>query len=261
MSDTIKLIREANGIAVIQLSNPPLNVVSRELTLQLAQALKQIESDSQIRVLIVTGEGNRAFCAGANIKEFAELVKAGTVIVDKLAIENYVYDMLDKLPIPTIAAINGIALGGGAELALCCDIRVMEEQTQIGFPECKLGVFPGSGGTQRLPQLIGEARAKELMYIGDSIDAETAFRIGLINRMAPEGKALEAAMELALKISLRSGVAMKCIKQAVDHGLLAGTAAGQSKSLELSEIVFKSEDIHEGIAAFYGKRSANFKHR
>lgn len=261
MSDNIKFIREKTGIVIIYLTNPPLNVISRELTRQLGQALKQIEADPEVRAVIVTGDGSRAFCAGADIKEFTGLVEAGTVIEEKLAVENYVYDMLDKLPIPTIAAINGVALGGGAELALCCDLRVMDERAQIGFPECKLGVFPGSGGTQRLPQLVGEATAKELMYIGDSIDAETALRIGLINRISPQGKALETAMELASAISKRSGVAMRCIKQAVDFGITAGTAAGQLKSLELSEVVFRSEDIREGIAAFFEKRPPEFKHR
>lgn len=249
------------GIATLVLSNPPLNVVTLQLTEELGQCLGELADDSAVRVVIVTGAGSRAFCAGSDIKEFVQLMAPGVAIDRKMAKEIRVYDALDSLPKPTIAAINGVALGGGAELALCCDLRVMDETTRIGFPECKLGVFPGSGGTQRLPRLIGESLAKEMMYTGDPIDAQRAYQIGLVNRVAPAGQALAVARELASTIAQRSGVALECIKEAVDFGLMAGMAAGQERVLKLLDRAFCSEDIQEGVRAFLEKRPPRFRHR
>ena len=137
----------------------------------------------------------------------------------------------------------------------------MDEGTKIGFPECKLGVFPGSGGTQRLPRLVGESLAKELMYTGDFIGAQRAYEIGLINRVAPAAQALAVAQELASTIAQRSGVAMECIKRAVDYGLMAGFAEGQAYALQLTGKAFGGEDIKEGVQAFLDKRPPKFVHR
>ena len=250
-----------DGIATLVLNNPPLNVVTLQLTRELDECLDELASASEVRVVIVTGAGSKAFCAGSDIKEFQALMDPVAVIDQKMARENLVYDALDRLPKPTIAAINGIALGGGAELALCCDLRVMDESTKIGFPECKLGVFPGSGGTQRLPRLVGESLAKELMYTGDFVTAQRAYEIGLINRIAPAGQAVAVARELATTIAQRSGVALECIKRAVDYGLTAGFAEGQAYALQLIGKAFGSEDIKEGVQAFLEKRPPQFKHR
>ncbi len=250
-----------NGVATLVLNNPPVNVVTLQLTRELGEALAELAADEAVRVVVVTGAGSKAFCAGSDIKEFVQLMDPAVVIDRKMTKENLVYDALDHLPKPTIAALNGLALGGGAELALCCDLRVMDEGTRIGFPECKLGVFPGSGGTQRLPRLVGEALAKELMYTGDPIDAQRAYQIGLVNRIAPAGQALAVAQELAATIAQRSGVALECIKQAVDYGLIAGEAAGQALALQLTGRVFGSEDIQEGVKAFIEKRPPQFRHR
>ncbi len=250
-----------NGVATLVLNNPPVNVVTLRLTRELGECLSELAVDPAVRVVVVTGAGSKAFCAGSDIKEFVELMDPALAIDKKMVKENLVYDALDNLPKPTIAAINGLALGGGAELALCCDLRVMDEGTRIGFPECKLGVFPGSGGTQRLPRLIGESLAKELMYTGDPIDAQRAYQVGLINRVASSGQALAVAHELAATIAQRAGVALECIKQAVDYGLVAGQAAGQSLALQLTGRVFGSEDIREGVNAFMEKRPPKFGHR
>lgn len=249
------------GVATLVLNNPPVNVVTLQLTRELGECLAELAVDPAVRVVIVTGAGSKAFCAGSDIKEFQDLMDPAVVIDKKMAKENLVYDALDRLPKPTIAAINGLALGGGGELALCCDLRVMDENTKIGFPECKLGVFPGSGGTQRLPRLVGEALSKELMYTGDPIGAQRACEIGLVNRIAPAGQALAVARELAATIAQRSGVALECIKQAVDYGLTAGFAEGQALTLQLTGRVFGSEDIKEGVRAFLEKRPPQFKHR
>ena len=249
------------GVATLVLNNPPVNVVTLQLARELGECLAELAADPEVRVVVVTGAGSKAFCAGSDIKEFLELMDPVVAVDRKMAKENRVYDALDNLPKPTIAAINGLALGGGAEIALCCDLRVMDEGTKIGFPECKLGVFPGSGGTQRLPRLVGEALAKELMFTGDPIDAQRAYEIGLINRMAPAGEALVVAQQLAATIAERSGVAVQCIKEAVDYGLIAGEAAGQSLALQLIARAFGSEDIKEGVKAFLEKRPPKFLHR
>lgn len=249
------------GVATLVLNNPPMNVVTLQLTRELGECLAELAADPAVRVVVVTGAGTRAFCAGSDIKEFLELMDPTVAIDRKMAKENRVFDSLDRLPKPTIAAINGLALGGGAELALCCDLRVMAEGTRIGFPECKLGVFPGTGGTQRLPRLVGEALAKELMYTGDPIDAQRAHQIGLVNRVVPAGQALAAARELAATIAERSGLAVACIKEAVDYGLTAGEAAGQSLALQLIGRLFGSEDVKEGVKAFLEKRPPKFQHR
>lgn len=252
---------QEGGVATLLLDNPPVNAVSLQMTQELGECLAEMAADPAVRVVVLTGAGTKAFCAGSDIKEFVQMMDAEVVIDKKMTKENRVYDALDNFPKPTIAAINALALGGGAELALCCDIRIMDGGTKIGFPECKLGVFPGSGGTQRLPRLVGEALAKELMYTGDPIDAQRAYEIGLVNRVAPAGEALAVALEMAATIAQRAGVALECIKQAVDYGLLAGQAAGQALTLQLTGKVFASEDIKEGVAAFKEKRAPHFSHR
>ena len=249
------------GVATLVLNNPPVNVVTLRLTQELGECLAELAADPRVRVVVLTGAGGKAFCAGSDIKEFVQMMNPTVVVDKKMTKENLVYDALDNLPKPTIAAINGLALGGGAELALCCDLRVMDEGTKIGFPECKLGVFPGSGGTQRLPRLIGESLAKEMMYTGDPIGAERAYQMGLVNKVAPAGQTLATAQEMAATIAQRAGLALECIKQAVDYGLVAGQAAGQALTLQLTGRVFASEDIQEGVKAFMEKRPPHFKHR
>ena len=250
---------EAGVITTIRLNNPPLNLVSLELTEALVAALTRVERLADVRAVILAGTGDRAFCAGSDVKEFASL--HGRVAEGKLIKENEAYNQLAELALPTIAAIEGNALGGGLELALCCDLRVAAESARLGLPEVRLGVMPGSGGTQRLPRLIGLARAKELILLGDIIDAATALGFGLVNRVVPQGSAETAARELARILAQRGPVAVREAKRVLNSTLDGSLAAGQADELAASERVFSSEDMLEGAAAFVEKRSAEFKNR
>jgi enoyl-CoA hydratase len=250
---------EFGVVTTIRLNNPPLNLVSLEVTKALGETLARIENDEEVRAVILAGTGDRAFCAGSDVKEFPSL--HGRVAEGKLINENAAYNRLAELPLPTIAAIEGDALGGGLELALCCDLRVASSTALLGLPEVRLGVMPGSGGTQRLPRLIGLARAKELIMLGELIDAETALRFGLVNRVAPQGGAESTARELAERLASRGPVALREAKGVLNTTLDGSLAAGQAEELKASERVFSSEDMLEGAAAFIEKRPAHFRNR
>ncbi len=257
----VKLNKE-NGIAIITIENGPMNVLSQEVVRQLDGVCDDIEEDSEIVVAIVTGSGERAFMAGADIKEFPDSMKLTEeeMLVSSLK-GHAIFNKFDFLKKPTIAAINGLAFGGGCELAMLCDIRIAEEQALLGFPEIKLGLFPGGGGTQRLPRLVGEAKAKELMFTGDPITALMAKEIGLVNQVVSKGEALPAAIKMAQTIAQRSLPALSLIKEAVDKGTQLSLEEGLSLEAKLFAKVFQTEDIREGVAAFIEKRKANFKHR
>jgi enoyl-CoA hydratase/carnithine racemase len=250
---------ESGVVTTIRLNNPPLNLISLDVTKALAAALARVERDEDVRAVILAGTGNRAFCAGSDVKEFPSL--SGRVAEGKLVDENAAYNQLAGLPLPTIAAIEGDALGGGLELALCCDLRVASTTAVLGLPEVRLGVMPGSGGTQRLPRLIGLARAKELILLGEIIDADTALRFGLINRVAAQSQAESVARDLAETLATRGPVAVQEAKRVLNTTLDGSLQAGQVEELEASERVFSSEDMIEGAAAFVEKRPARFRNR
>ena len=253
-------IEKENGIATVTIDNPPLNVMNQQVVQELDQSFQQLEQDSEVVVVIVTGAGSKAFMAGADIKEFPQLI--GRSGIKKNFMQNHhVFNYIDAFPKPTIAVLNGLTFGGGCELTLLCDIRIAEEHAQLGLPEIKLGLFPGGGGTQRLPRLIGEAKAKELMFTGQPISAEEAKQLGLVNQVAPTGEGLLVAKELARKISRHSLQALSRIKQAVDEGAHLSLEAGIEREAELFEEVFQTEDIREGVQAFIEKRRAHFTHR
>jgi enoyl-CoA hydratase/carnithine racemase len=209
-----------------------------------------------VRAVVVTGTGDRAFCAGSDVKEFESL--RGRVGEGKLILEKAVYMRLARLSVPTIAAIQADALGGGLELALCCDLRVADEKAKLGLPEVRLGVMPGSGGTQLLPRVVGLAKAKELILTGEIIDAAEAGRIGLVNRVVPAGAALEVTTDLAETIASRGPVAVQEAKKVLDVGVDLPLDEGLAKELEASERIFSSEDMLEGARAFFEKRQPKF---
>jgi enoyl-CoA hydratase/carnithine racemase len=247
----------SSGVAVLTLDNPPLNLTTLVTLDELLAACRQIASDERVRIVVVTGSGAKAFCAGSDVGEFAEV--RGDVVARKLARENEAFTAIEQLPMPVIAALNGVTLGGGAEIALACDIRIMDETTRIGFPEVKLGVFPGSGGVFRLPRIVGPARAYELLYTGDIIDAREAHRIGLVNRLAPAGEALSTAVAFAETLALRPALASSLIRAGVRDSLEQTTAVAIRRTLADSHRVFTGPDIEEGVAAFFEKRAPAFK--
>ncbi len=250
---------EPGPVALLELDNPPLNLVTAELTRQLDAALDRVAADPEVRAVVVAGAGERAFCAGSDVKEFESL--AGRVAEGKLLLEKLVYRKLAELPMPTIAAIEGDALGGGLELALCCDLRVASERARLGTPEVRLGVIPGSGGTQRLPAIVGPARAKEMILVGELLSAEAAERIGLVNRVVPAGQARAAALDLAARIAERGPLAVREAKRLVDLSRDLDLDAGLAAELDASERVFASEDMLEGARAFFEKRPPRFTGR
>lgn len=243
-------------VSTIELDDPPLNLVTRAMMERLEEALARLAADRDVRAVVVTGAGDRAFCAGSDVKEFEEL--AGRVAEGKLLYEKHVYRLLAELPVPTIAAIEGDALGGGLELALCCDLRVASQRARLGMPEVRLGVIPGSGGTQRLPAVVGPARAKELILVGDLIDAEHAERIGLVNRVVAAGEARAAAHDLAERIARRGPVAVREAKVLIERARDRDMDAGLAAELDASERVFASADMLEGARAFFAKRPPDF---
>jgi enoyl-CoA hydratase/carnithine racemase len=257
MSELISL--ELGRIAHLELVNPPLNLVTRELTEQLRDALAQLGAAHDVRAVVVTGRGERAFCAGSHIGEFEGL--RGRVAEGKLLLEKLVYRQLAELAMPTIAAIEGDALGGGLELALCCDLRVASARARLGMPEVRLAVLPGSGGTQRLPRVVGPARAKELILTGRIISADEAERIGLVNQVVPAGEARKAAEAVAEEIAARGPLAVREAKRLIDAAMDLDLDAGLAAELDASERIFASEDMLEGANAFFGKRDPEYRGR
>lgn len=252
----VSVEQAGDGITVLTLDNPPLNLNTLTTLDRLLSVCRQLASDPSVRALVVTGRGDKAFCAGSDIGEFGEVLD--DVVPKKLARENKAFTALENLPFPVIAALNGVTLGGGAEISLACDIRIMDETARIGFPEVKLGVFPGSGGVFRLPRLVGPGHAYELLYSGDLISAQEAHRIGLVNRLAPKGKALDQALALAKTLTLRPALALSLIKAGVAEALHQTTEEATRRTLADSDRVFRGPDIGEGIAAFFDKRPAVF---
>ena len=248
----------SDGYAVIVLNNPPMNVVSAPLTRQLYATLKALEGLDTVRALILTGAGDRAFCAGSDITELTQMFEPGAVLEKKLIFQNKVFEQLRSFSKPTIAALNGYAYGGGLEIAACCDLIVAETQVKLCLPEIKLGVFPSSGGTYRVARRIGEGRAKEMVYLGEPITAAQALAWGLVNRVVDQGTALTSAREIAQKLSRGPALALQAAKTTIQLAFERSDAEAVGESLKASDRVFSSTDAKEGISAFLEKRPANF---
>lgn len=247
-----------DGVAILTLDNPPLNVVFKGLTVALGQALDALAAEASVRAVVLTGAGSRAFCAGSDIAEFQALMQPGLIGPEKLQLQHQVFAQLDDFPKPTIAAINGLAFGGGLEIAVCCDLIVAEVSARLALPEIKLGVFPGSGGPVRVTRRIGEGRAKELMFLGDPIDAATALAWGLVNRVVPDGAGLSEALTLAATLAKRPPLALALCKKAIDLSFDRSEDEAIAAALPLSEQAFTSTEAREGVRAFLAKEAPQF---
>ena len=248
-----------NHVATIVLDNPPLNVVTLGLTRELGETLDAVGVNDDIAALIVTGAGDRAFCAGSDIGEFADMMRPGQVIPKKLGRQNAVFSQLDDFPKPTIAALHGLVYGGGMEIAVCCDILVAEEDTQLALPEIKLGLFPSSGGPVRVTRRIGEGRAKEMMFLGEPVSAQTALAWGLVNRVVAKGEGLAVARSIAVKLAARAPQALSLCKQAIDMSFDLPEEEVIRRSLLLSDVAFSSSECKEGVRAFLAKEQPVFR--
>ena len=254
------LYEKGEGIAVITLNRPKnMNALNSALFRELNHALTEIDGDEEVKVVILAGS-EKFFAAGADITEMdgiATPVDAHRFLKDVQAVFNRIED-LEK---PVIAAVSGLALGGGCELTLACDLRIAAENATFGQPEIKIGVIPGAGGTQRLPRIIGITKAKELLYTGDFIDAEEAYRIGLVNKVVPAASLMEEARKMAGKIARQPGFAVKITKIAVNGGMNMDMKSAMAYEARCFEILFSTADQKEGMKAFVEKRKPVFTDR
>ncbi len=257
-AENVVLVEQSKGgVAKLTLNNPPLNLVTLEMAQRLIEALGDLDADGSVRVVVVTGAGDKAFCAGSDVKEFATV--RDRVVEKKLARENQAFSGFELLSKPVVAAIEGLAYGGGCEISMACDLRIIAASARLAFPEVKLGVVPGSGGLLRLPELVGPARAMELMYLGDPISAREAERMGLVNEVVPDGEALPRALDIARRISRQPKEAVAAIKRGVRESAQLTREEAVQLTLELSDRVFKTRDCAEGVRAFFEKREPRFE--
>jgi enoyl-CoA hydratase len=256
VSEPVRVDRDG-AVAVLTIDNPPANAVSRAVITGLRDAVAEIgKPSSGVRCAVLTGAGERFFAAGADIKEFQTLGADNIDAGQALTLE------MERCPVPIVAAVNGIAFGGGCELALACDVRIASSAARFGQPEINLGIIPGWGGTQRLPRLIGAGRAMPLLLTGDPIDAPTALEWGLVSAVVEPGELLDAARALAGKVASRAPLALRATKRAVHNGAAAASLA-EALEVERAEFVgvFQSEDATEGVTAFLAKRVPEWRGR
>lgn len=244
-------------VALVTIDRPPVNALNRPALAELASALDELMADDGTKVVILTGAGERAFVAGADIAELAALADA-TAGRAFARLGQALCDQIEHCPKPVIAAINGVALGGGLELALACHIRIVADRARLGQTECNLGLIPGWGATQRLPRLIGIGRAIELILTGNMIPAQEAFRLGLANRVVPADQLLAEARALGRQLADKSRLTNAAALRAITAGLELPLADGLALEAEQFAALFSSHDLREGLAAFQQKRPPKF---
>ncbi len=245
------------GVAVVRVHRPDkLNALNAALIAQLDGAFHEVAADAAVQAIVLTGSGEKAFVAGADIGELAQMDPIGGVRTSREGQDAFRF--LERMRKPVIAAVNGFALGGGLELALACHLRLASENAKFGLPEVKLGIIPGYGGTVRLPRLVGKGRALEMILSGEMIDAEAAYRIGLVNRVHAQVDLLAEARALAGKIAANGPVALALALEAVDHGMAATMEDAQLFESNLFGLLASTSDMREGMGAFLEKRKAKF---
>ena len=248
-----------DGIAVITLNRPEkLNALNEAVRQRLMEVVDSLATDDRVRVAILHGAGEKAFVAGADIREFAARTPNEQ---REVYLRRRVYDALAAFPKPIIAAVHGYCLGGGSELALACDVRVADRTARFSQAEIRIGLIPGAGGTQRLARLVGPGQALRIALTGDMVDAQEAYRIGLVEFLVDEGEHLEQALTLAQRMARWSPVSLRLIKQSIRAAMEAPLSAGLELEKELFLAAFGSEDGQEGVQAFIEKREPQFKGR
>ncbi|WP_462408738.1 enoyl-CoA hydratase/isomerase family protein [Neobacillus sp. Marseille-QA0830] len=252
------LLEKKDQVALVTINRPPMNTLSRDTLAELDSILGELEKDDSIRSILLTGSGDRIFSAGADISEFGDMSDPKKSRTNIQQIHDFFF-RLERFPKPVIACINGKALGGGNELQMACHLAIASETAEFGLPEVRLGIIPGYGGTQRLPRLIGRRRAVELMLSGDRISAHKALEYGLVNRVVPQEKLMEEALDWASKLAAGPPLAMKGILDSVNRGMELPIQDGTGIELENMLAVQNSEDAIEGVTAFFTKRKAEFK--
>lgn len=253
-------VQIADGVAVVTIDRPAvLNALDAQTTREIGAAAAWLDGLAEVRALIVTGAGDKAFVAGADIRMLATLDPEGARAAAREG--QQAFDRLESMGKPVIAAINGFALGGGCELALACHVRIASEKARIGLPEINLGVLPGHGGTQRLPRLVGMARAIELVASGRHVDAAEAERIGLVNEVVAPERLMERARELAAVFAAKPPVAMRYALAAVREGLQGAPGEGMALEAGYFGLAFATQDQTEGMSAFLEKRKPQWKGR
>jgi enoyl-CoA hydratase len=251
---------DTDGLVLVTIRRPEkLNALNRAVISELGEAFRIAADDPSVKALILTGAGDKAFVAGADI---AEIARTNAIEAEQTSRRGQIiFRALETLRKPSVAAINGFALGGGLELAMCCTIRIASPNAKLGQPEVKLGVVPGYGATQRLPRLVGRGRALELLLSGEPIDAAEAHRIGLVNAVAPQQELIETAKQWARKVIANGPLAVALTMESVDTGLDGGLDAGLRFESMAFGLTAASDDRREGTAAFLEKRKAVFTGR
>lgn len=254
------IVRKEPPIGIITLNRPPYNPLCVNSYFELYEAISDFGNDDTIGAIVITAAGKKAFAAGLDVKEVMD--KSITETLDFLwAAPRKALDRLTAVRKPTIAALFGLVLGGGCELALCCDLRIAADDAILGVPEINLGLMPGSGGTQRLPRLVGVAKAKEMLFTGDNVNAGEAHRIGLVNKVVPRDRLMEEAMTMAGKLAVKPKMALELIKKCVDNGLNMDIGSALTFEMDSFSIAFTSDDGREGVNAFVEKRKPVYKGR
>lgn len=259
MTYTKLIIEKKEKVCIVSINNPQaLNALNSAVLEELDRAFSEIAADDGIAAVILTGAG-KSFVAGADISQMSTMNAAqGKAFGEYGAAVFRKIELLDK---PVIAAVNGYALGGGCELAMCCDIRIASAKAKFGQPEVGLGITPGFSGTQRLPRIVGPGKAKELIYTAGIIDAAEACRIGLVNKVTEPEALMDEAMEMAAKIASKAPIAVKYSKQAINKGMQTDMDTAISIEADLFGLCFSSEDQKEGMRAFLEKRAPDFKNK
>lgn len=249
---------EEDGIGQITINRPKaLNALNSETIKELGQLISEISLKKYVKIVIITGAGSKSFVAGADIKEMQNLNAIEGKEISRVA--QKVFSDIENMPQVVIAAVNGYALGGGNELAMACDIRLASANAKFGQPEVNLGIIPGFAGTQRLPRIVGKGRAKELIFTTDMIDAEEAYRIGLVNKIYKPEELIQKAKELGKKIMTKGSYAVSLAKLSINNGLNMDTESAYSYENNLWALCFATEDQKEGMKAFVEKRTPDFK--